>query len=73
VDVPDQDALEDDGDEDDEEDGEEDGLVVEHRDGLGGCPDFGEPVELAHFDGCCLFLFYLLGILIGGVFGIVCI
>ena len=48
MDVPEQDAVEDDGDEDDEKDGEEDGLVVEHADGLGGGADFGEPVELPH-------------------------
>lgn len=49
MDVPQQDALQDDGDEDDDEDGEEDGLVVEDGDGLGGGADAAEPVELAHF------------------------
>lgn len=42
-------ALHQEGDNDDEEDGEEVGLVVEDGDGLVGCADFLEPVELAHF------------------------
>lgn len=59
VDVPDEDALEDEADEDDEEDREEDGLVVERHDGLLGGADGAEPFEpvasagdfLAHCDG----------------------
>lgn len=49
--VPNQGNLQDDGDEHDEQDGEEDGLVVEDGDGLRGCADGAEPVELAR-GGC---------------------
>ena len=49
VDIPDQNALEDDGDQHNEEDGEEYWLVVEDRDGLLCCSYGTEPVELTHF------------------------
>lgn len=50
MDVPDEDALEDDSDENDEKDGEEDGLVVEDGDGFWRGANAGEPIELTHFD-----------------------
>lgn len=53
VDIPDEDALEDNGDEDDKEDGEEDRLIVEDSDSLVSGADGGEPVELTHW-GCCV-------------------
>lgn len=45
--IPDEQALQDDGEQHDDEDGEQHGLVVEDVDGLGGGPDLGEPAELA--------------------------
>ena len=48
VDVPDEEALEDHGDENDDEDGEENWLVIEDCDGLGRRTNAGKPVELAH-------------------------
>lgn len=49
MDVPDEKALEDHGDEDDDEDGEENWLIIEDCDGLGRRTNAGKPVELTHF------------------------
>lgn len=63
VDIPNEDTLEDNGDEDDEEDGEEDRLIVEDSDSLVRGADGGEPVELTHW-GCCVVVAAIRGWLI---------
>ncbi|WDK09860.1 hypothetical protein CGRA01v4_01138 [Colletotrichum graminicola] len=55
VNVPEQDALKDDGEKGNQEDGEENGLIVQYGDGLGRGANGSEPVELTHlcdFRGC---------------------
>lgn len=47
MDVPYEEALEDQDDQGGDEDEEDVGLVVQRRDGLGGRADFAEEVELA--------------------------
>lgn len=48
VDVPDEDALQDEDEEHDDENGEQVRLIVEDGDGLRGGADFTEPIELSH-------------------------
>ncbi|KAK2001278.1 hypothetical protein LX36DRAFT_361817 [Colletotrichum falcatum] len=48
VNVPEENALEDDGEKDNQEDGEKNGLIVQDGDGLGRGANGSEPVKLTH-------------------------
>ncbi|KAK1987857.1 hypothetical protein LZ30DRAFT_116154 [Colletotrichum cereale] len=48
VNVPEEDALQNDAQKDDQEDGEEHGLIIQDGDGLGRGANGSEPVELTH-------------------------
>lgn len=52
MDVPEEDALQDEDDKDDDENGEQVGLVVQDTDGLRRGADAAEPVELTHCVVC---------------------
>lgn len=52
MDVPEEDALQDEDDKDDDENGEQVGLVVQDTDGLRRGADTAEPVELTHCVVC---------------------
>ena len=56
MDVPNECALQADGNEDDDQDGEQYGLVVEHGDGLRRGTNLGEKVELTHDVVCVVVL-----------------
>lgn len=58
MDIPEEDALQDEDDKDDDENGEQVGLVVQDTDGLRRGADGAEPLELTHCVVCVFLGFF---------------